>query len=477
MKSLWKISRRYIWSAIIITVLVLYANFAVFIYFGIRNMGGLRADGMGRDVMAEIGEQIVEEDGTYRLSDTGNALLAGSGFLWAMLLDERGDVVWDYKKPPELPGHYSIGDVAGFSRWYLHDYPVRVWRNGDGLMVYGMEKESAVQVSITYDMQIISALPGQIKLTLTVNLILLALLSLFFGYRFYRSIRPLAQGIEKLAAKQAVNIPERGLTGELAGSLNKASRLLLEQDEKLKKRDLARTEWIAGVSHDIRTPLALISGYADELAASPALYEEQRKRAVQIQSLSILIGQLISDLNLTSKLEYQSQPLRRCEFSPAGLIRECVAEYYNQGLPGTYEIALEIDCATEAYWMSGDTGLLLRAFRNLIGNSIRHNPDGCTVTVRLNVDKNSHLFPDACAQLIYTFRDSGAGIPPEVAAYMEEKDGVNEDAAAEKSPIHVMGLRIAAQIVRAHGWGFMLVPRENFYCDVQICLPVKEEQV
>lgn len=40
-----------------------------------------------------------------------------------------------------------------------------------------------------------------------------------------------------------------------------------------------------------------------------------------------------------------------------------------------------------------------------------------------------------------------------------------------------MGLRIAAQIVRAHGGAFMLVSRENFYCDVQICLPVKEEQV
>lgn len=460
MKGLWKISRRYVLSAILITVLVLYANIAAFLYLGVMHLGKVEENEIGRDQMEKIAEELHIEDGVYGMSEDGITFLEESSFLWAMFLDANGDVGWSWQLPEEFAEHYSIGEVSAFSRWYLNDYPVRTWKNGDGLMVYGMGKDSVVRIDLLYDREVLLALPDTLKELLIVNITLLLLLAVFFAYRFYRSIRPIAEGIGQLAEKQEVHVSERGLTADLASKLNQASEILKTQDAALERRDIARTEWIAGVSHDIRTPLALITGYADELAKEPEIGEEGHKRAKQIQDLCLLIGQLIADLNLTSKLEYQAQPLHKIEFSPAGLLRECVAEYYNQGIPDAYEIEVVIHAEVEKISLSGDTGLLLRAFRNLIGNSIRHNPNGCVVSIRLNRTETG---------VEYLFSDSGNGIPSKVTAILAEEMAGNVPAV-NTQPIHIMGLRIVMQIIKAHGGRMEFVPRENGNTDVRLLL-------
>ena len=61
---------------------------------------------------------------------------------WLMLLDGQGDVIYDFQKPAEIPAHFSLAEVAGFTRWYLMDYPVRVHTVGDGLLVMGAPRNS-----------------------------------------------------------------------------------------------------------------------------------------------------------------------------------------------------------------------------------------------------------------------------------------------------------------------------------------------
>ena len=155
------------------------------------------------------------------------------------------------------------------------------------------------------------------------------------------------------------------------------------------------------------------------------------------------------------------------------LLRECVAEYYNQGIGDSYEIAVEIAAETEQIQCYGDTGLLLRVFRNLIGNSIRHNPDGCVVNVRLSIREGG---------LEYLFADSGPGIPERVVRVLREEEenaaGCVENTAwsengekaeiYEQNPVHVMGLRVSKQIVMAHGWKLAFEKRESGTYDVRI---------
>ena len=67
---------------------------------------------------------------------------------WAMLIDDSGDVIWSYHKPAEIPDHYTMRDVAAFTRWFIDDYPVRTRIRDDGLLVIGAPEFSLQRYSV-----------------------------------------------------------------------------------------------------------------------------------------------------------------------------------------------------------------------------------------------------------------------------------------------------------------------------------------
>lgn len=95
----------------------------------------------------------------------------------------------------------------------------------------------------------------------------------------------------------------------------------------LARRDNARTQWIAGVSHDVRTPLALIMGWAEQLERDAETPAASRQKATGIRTQCEKLRTLIDDLNLTSKLEYGAQPLRRKSLRAGPLFRALVAQF------------------------------------------------------------------------------------------------------------------------------------------------------
>ena len=94
---------------------------------------------------------------------------------------------------------------------------------------------------------------------------------------------------------------------------------------------------------------------------------------IQQQSLVIRQRHIRPEPDLQAGIPCPSRCLST-EYAPAELLRECAADYYNQGLDDIYEIELQIGPKEERLRLTGDRGLLMRAFRNLVGNSIRHNP-------------------------------------------------------------------------------------------------------
>lgn len=477
MKSLWKIGSRYMLTAVFVTILITVVNCAGFLYWGYhvisKDEDSVRVN-FGRQKMDAAAAEIILENGEYHMSPEGCRILEESSFVWAMLVDQKGDVVWSCELPPEIPVHYELTDIAVLSRWYLKDYPVGVWKNDFGLMVYGYDKESFARFNLVSNLKMIDNLPRYIRNAILLNIILLLGLVLVLAWRFYRSLRPVEQGIVMLSGGETVELPERGSVSELARRLNQTSAALREKDEKLRRRDDARTDWIAGVSHDIRTPLALITGYSDELMHDGRLAGEVRWKAEAIRQQSLVLKELVENLNLTSKLEYHSQPLRKTELSPAVLLRECVAEYYNQGLRENYEICVSIQKETEQDRICADRGLILRLFRNLIGNSIRHNPEGCQVTVTLG------SIGDAVR---YCFTDTGSGIPQEIVAAMGgegekgekwKKEGDRTETGTECVQPHIMGLRIAGQIAEAHGGKLCFMRRSSGSYDAVLTLPCEQ---
>lgn len=459
-----RIIRRYCITAGLIIFTLIFANGAAFLCWGYKSAKKY-GDNLGvRASMEEISKELYEEKGEAAMSEKGLSVLEeNTGFQWAMVLDSKGRVIWSWQLPEEIPKSYSLSDVASFSRWYLCDYPVRTWTDGGKIFVFAWPKGMYTKYLWEFRISEIDNIPGYIKSALFLNVFVLVLLILALGWRFYKALKPVGEGIDRLSRQESVCLKEKGMISELAAKLNRTSLILQKQKETLEKRDRARTEWIAGVSHDIRTPLALIMGYSDSLAGESSLGEEEKKKAETIRRQSLVIRQLIQDLNLTSKLAYQAQPLHQAIFAPAILLRECVAEFYNDGLEQNYQMEVYATEEGERARLLGDEGLWKRALRNLLGNSIRHNPQGCRIWAELKV-KNG------CP--VYEIRDSGPGIPGKIADILES---VPQEEKEEE--IHIMGLRLTGQIAAAHGGILQFMRRENGNCDARLVLAGTKDKV
>ena len=112
--------------------------------------------------------------------------------------------------------------------------------------------------------------------------------------------------------------------------------------------------------------------------------------------------------------------------------------------------------------LDGDEQLLTRAFRNLIGNSIRHNPNGCHITIAASVSAGEKT----CCLL---FADNGTGIPRRVIQVLEQQEGAEE---GQKNQPHVMGLKIVKQIVEAHSGKMEILPPGQKGCRITVTLPL-----
>ena len=127
-------------------------------------------------VVKEVAEQLEVHPDRYRLAAPAAKLL-DEHEAWAMLLDSKGEVVWEYRLPKQLPRTYSIVDVAKFSRHYLLDYPVFVWEKGAGLLVVGYPQNTYAKYQVSYFKDWIQSLPLRLVLLLVCNLVLFIVLS------------------------------------------------------------------------------------------------------------------------------------------------------------------------------------------------------------------------------------------------------------------------------------------------------------
>jgi signal transduction histidine kinase len=453
MKSMIKILSRYVLSAAAIALILLIVNFSLLAVWVIQ-AGKYEQRGYST---GQLANSLTESHGVYTLAESAEREIEKQ-YQWAMLLDDSGQVIWSKNLPGDVPLKYSAPDIASFSRWYLNDYPVYVWRHSDGLFVLGCAKGSRWKHSIEMYYEEMENTLIWFPALLALNGLAAILLALLFAMRLFRALKPLAKGIEEMAEKQTVELSTRGLLGDLAVAINKTSARLITQEAALNRRDNARTTWIAGVSHDIRTPLSLVMGYASQLEDDPELPPAKREQAGIIRRQSERIKTLVSDLNLASKLEYDMQPIRQNSLVPAVLLREVVADFLNSGLDDRYTVDVEIAENAQNALIIGDEELLRRAVSNLITNSIRHNSNGCAINITLEKGLGN------CILRIF---DNGTGFPQTV---LEDLNQAQDTAGLQN---HGLGLTIVRQIVKAHEGSTKFHNLPEGSCEVIISLPAK----
>lgn len=355
--------------------------------------------------------------------------------IWAMYLTPNGKCFWTLDVPEEMPRNYNIQDVALFSKGYLEDYPVFVWNTDEGLLVLGYPKDSYMKITSNYySIEAIQKIPFYVMGMLGMDALCLFLAYYFSKRRIIQNTEPIVEAIETLADGKPASLHIDGELSEIAASVNKASQIISRQNE-------ARANWISGVSHDIRTPLSMIMGYAGRIAANEATTDKVREQAEIVRKQSVKIKELVQDLNLVSQLEYEMQPLHKEQIRLSKLIRSYVAELLNSGISDAYTIEIDIAPEAENAMLECDARLISRAINNLVQNSIKHNPQGCKILLSLKYTEET---------LTLSVADNGVGLTPEKLQELEEKPHYMESTDERLDLRHGLGLLLVRQIVEAH---------------------------
>lgn len=169
--------------------------------------------------------------------------------------------------------------------------------------------------------------------------------------------------------------------------------------EELDKTEVLQEDFVSNVSHEFKTPISAIEGYAMLLQDTPQS-PEQKEYVDRILSNTQRLSELIGNILLLSKVENQSLSTQQSVFALDEQIRQSIMLLESKWLEK--EIELDVDLDPLDY--CGSEGLMFQIWNNLIGNAIKFNKMGGLVRMRLNKNGN---------QICFTIEDEGPGIPPE----------------------------------------------------------------
>ena len=452
MKAFGTYISKYLLSFFAFSLILLLVNILAFaLTFGgivFREYGSASPANMLEAVAADLSASGISEERSQEL--TRNQI-------WAMLLDASGHCIWEASLPEEIPTQYTIQDVAVFSKGYLQDYPVFVRNTDNGLLVLGYPKDSFMKLTGNYfPIRAIRVFPLFVTGILAIDIVLLFLVYYLSKRKISKNTEPIMASIKTLSTGKPVDLSIRGELSEIANSVNQASQVLSRQNQ-------ARANWISGVSHDIRTPLSMIMGYAQRIAGDHGASGNIQQEAEIIRVQSAKIKDLVQDLNLVSQLEYEMQPLHKEPVRLSKLLRSYAADLLNAGIPEKYSVEVEISKGAETAVIECDVRLVSRAINNLVQNSIHHNPQGCHISLSLDCSSKS---------VSITVADNGVGLSAEKLRELEEKPHYMESTDERLDLRHGLGLLLVRQIAVAHGGEFKIENTAAQGCKMSLKFPV-----
>ncbi len=424
---------KYISKHIILVIFLIVALIVLNIFVFIATFNGVVSKDYGDFSPKNMLSIVSENCSKASINDVGIQQLSANN-IWAAFIDKEGKSTWTVNVPSDFPKKFSLNDVAIFSKGYLLDYPVFIETNKDGMIILGYPKDSYFKLTNNFfSTMALKKLPMFLLITLLVDCLFIFMIYYRSKKKIKRNIEPIMNGIESLSKGESTSVDVSGDLKDIADGINQASYIITHQN-------VARANWIAGVSHDIRTPLSIILGYSDRIKTAAIDDSHIRNYSEIIESNCIQIKHLVSDLNLVSMLEYDMQPLQIEEVRLSKLVRSFVADTLNRGLAEQYALNFEISNDAEPLSIECDSRLINRALSNLVNNCVKHNPDGCNIDITLSTQ-------DEYIKL--SVYDDGVGLSEEQRKELEKPHYMN--ALDDRLDLrHGLGTILVKQIVQAH---------------------------
>jgi two-component system phosphate regulon sensor histidine kinase PhoR len=199
-----------------------------------------------------------------------------------------------------------------------------------------------------------------------------------------------------------------------------------------------RRDFIANVSHELKTPLTVISGFIETLQ-DLVIDERQRTRFLQLmQEQARNMQRLIADLLTLSALESDQNPPHEERFAVVPLLLALSADAKALS-KGEHRIALDLG---EAATVFGSRDELASAFGNLVSNAIRYTPPGGSITLAWRVDDDGTG--------VFAVGDTGIGIPAEYVPRLTERFYRVDRSRSRATGGTGLGLAIVKHVLLRH---------------------------
>jgi signal transduction histidine kinase len=279
-----------------------------------------------------------------------------------------------------------------------------------------------------------------------VTLVISIILALLIARSIAKPLQRMTTATEEIARgnyDQTLGITSPDEVGRLAASFNTMAR-------EVKTSRQAQRDFVANVSHELKTPLTSIQGFSQAVLDGTADDEVNRRRAVEIISGEAnRMSRLVDELLDLARLESGQVKMLREPVDLAKVLQACVEKFALQAREGNVELVLD---APALPLVTGDKDLLAQVFTNLLANALKHTPPAGQVTVKAQeVTQKTRKKPDSTSAVEITVTDTGAGIPPEDLEHIFERFYQVDKSRAGKDRGIGLGLTIAKQIVEAHG--------------------------
>lgn len=298
-------------------------------------------------------------------------------------------------------------------------------------------------------------------------LLTIVIFAILFSKMIKRRIAPLNQTIISYEKCGTAGINPSFVPSEFHETVQNFKSLLGQLEQIREEKEVLyqeRQKLIADISHDLKTPLTVIQGYAKALSEQRVPVEKQAHYIEAIVKKSKLATDMVSDLFTFTQMEHPNYQMNLEETDFCEFVKSFFAEKYMELTE--YGFALSVEIPENRIVLKLDRKLMRRVLENLLSNATNYNPEGTTIFISMcQRDGNIEL----------TVADDGVGIPKEIASTLFQPF-VTGNCARTTGKGTGLGLSIVQRIVQMHHGHIHLVlpPHKPYHTEFCILIPKPE---
>ncbi|QEH41723.1 cell wall metabolism sensor histidine kinase WalK [Chitinophaga sp. XS-30] len=332
---------------------------------------------------------------------------------------------------PKVPGERSIFSAA----------PVHENGRLSGYVYAVLASEQQASVLSTLKTSFFLSLGGNIFIATLVIALLVGIITFFLITNSINRVAATVARFKEGDYTARIEGHGKGNLGLLTTTFNEMADTIVANMEQISATDRLRQELIANVSHDLRTPLAIMQGYIETLLIKQQQLppEEQTRYLHIIFDSSRNLGRLVEQLFEYSKLEANQIVPQKEPVAIGELVNDILLKY--QILAEDKRISLEFAAPEDLPQVFADVALMERVIQNLLDNALKFTAENGSIRIRL-INQTD--------QITISVSDNGSGIPAGKQSLIFERYRQVEGAEADNNKGMGLGLAIVKKILDLH---------------------------